>query len=302
MITRRLAFALSIRSEIYTVAPVIMRLSKLNYPFSIIDISEEKGWFDKGKQYLSLDYPKPTISIEFEPDEADKMREALVEFLLDNEIELIIISGVSLSSLLTISTCNRMGIATLRIDSGVRSYEMRDRKELLRQLVDQFASIHFTSLPTSTKNLLDEGVNSENIFLTGHPIADLVIRYIDESLNSSSILEELDIERNGYLLMYVDDRESLNYLDQIIKHSQDTHLPLIVPLTTELMRRLEEEDKYINYMMEYDVLFIESLDYIDHLALIYHAKQIFSDSDVVAMETSVLNKRCIFLGGDYYRQ
>jgi UDP-N-acetylglucosamine 2-epimerase len=301
MSIRKLAFALSVKSEIYTLAPVIMKFSKLNYPYSIIDISEEKGWFDKGKQYLSLDYPKPTVSIGFEPSNIEEMRESLTEFLLDNEIELVVVSGVSLGSLLTVSTCSNIGIPTVKIDAGVRSYEVSDKKEQLRQLIDRFTSIYLTSLPTSTKNLLDEGANAETIFLTGHPIADLVIKYVDHSLKSSDILDELDIERNKYLLMYIDEIASLHLLDEIIKFSQKAELPLIVPLTSELMKRLEDEDKNIKYMMDYDVLFIESLDYIDHLSLLYHAKQIFTDIDIVAIESSVLNKKCIFIGSGYYR-
>jgi predicted glycosyltransferase len=77
-------------------------------------------------------------------------------------------------------------------------------------------------------------------------------------------------------------------------------MPIIVPIDPDLRVKLEEEDKYIKYMMDYDILFTESLDYIDHLSLLYHSKYIYTDNDVVAIESSVLSKSVYFLG-DYFR-
>jgi|Deesub1362B_J571_1020462.scaffolds.fasta_scaffold00003_282 UDP-N-acetylglucosamine 2-epimerase (non-hydrolysing) len=297
---RKLTFIVGVKDEIYTLASVLMQLSRANFPFSVIDISEEKGWFEKGKQYLTLEYPKPNHSIKFRLESIDDMKNELMEFIINNEIDLVITCGASYSSLLAVTTCNEIGVTSINIDSGVRSYNISDKNEVLRQLIDQYASIRMTSLPTSTHNLINEGIEPNTIFLTGHPIADLVIRYIDRSLNSSTIHNELDIEKRKYIMLYIDRDSSLPYIDKIINITQNNEMPIIVPIDPDLRVKLEEEDKYIKYMMDYDILFTESLDYIDHLSLLYHSKYIYTDNDVVAIESSVLSKSVYFLG-DYFR-
>lgn len=295
-----IAILIGLMEDILIFAPLINLLTKLGYQCKVIDISEERGWFLKGSQYLVLNYRKPDLSIKFDFNKPERMSKELINFLEDEEIELLLINGKSYSSLLAASSAVNNGFQVVNIDAGLRKYDINDKREILRQLSDAYSTFHLTSLPSATKNLLSEGYSNKTIKLVGHLISDLITQYLGYAKTISTITEELDIDPNKYIVVVINYAENLNKLIEIIE-TAESEIPLIISINKDVKSRLEEEDKYYKLMMDYDIIFVEPLDFIDHITLLDNAIKVITDTDHIAIEAAILKKYCLYTGGKYPR-
>lgn len=291
-----IALTICTGEDILFFSSIINLLTKLNINHLIIDISEEKGWFRKGSQYLSLNYRRPDLSVKFDLDELDNMKSQISDFLIDNNVNINIIHGNSVGAIISSSESIKNGIVTLNLDAGIRCEGCID----YRILSDYLSNYNLTSLPSATKNLIDEGFNPSSIRLVGHPISDMVQQIEDEAVAKSSIMEELDLIREGYIASIIYDKESASSIDMLVNRSRE-ELPVIISVSKDIENKLVSEDKYIKYMMNYDVTFIEPLDVIDMIVFLKNSKFVVSDLDHVCLISAILRKPCIYLKGNYFR-
>lgn len=291
-----LAITICTGEDILLFSSIINLLTKLEVNYLIIDISEEKGWFRKGSQYLSLDYKKPDLSVKFDLNKLDRMKRQISKFLIDNEIDINIIHGNSVGAIISSSESMKNNIVTVNLDAGIR-YEGDIE---YRVISDYLSNYNLTSLPSATKNLIEEGFNPSGIKLIGHPISDMVQQVENEAITKSSILEELDLAKDNYIASIIYDIQSSNSIDNLIKYSKN-ELPIIISISKDIENKLFSDDKYIKYMMDYDVTFIEPLDVIDLIALIRNSKFVISDLDYVCLISAILRKPSIYLRGNYFR-
>jgi UDP-N-acetylglucosamine 2-epimerase len=277
----------SYREHIMIMAPIYHLLRAKGHRVYLYDVLEERGWFEKGVQYVSLDYDRSSLSIE--PGLDEDAIEYLARLFEDDDLDLIMYGGYSPYLLRVAVAAKMVGTPILHIGSGLRSY-VSDEEEILRQLTDHLIPFHVTYHPRHSNNLLREGFKPDYIKLTGCPIVDIVIQKLDYSLRNSSIIDELEVGENDYIAMELGNVRTLDYMDEFKEFSRVSGEYLIIPLAKNHKRYLVEKGEYMDVMERYDIMFIEVLDYIDHLCFLYNSRAVVTDSELVAMEGLLLGK------------
>lgn len=295
MLDVNVAITISKGEDILTFAGLADLFSKLQIKYYIIDISEEKGWFSKGVHYLVLDYRRPDLSVKFNMEGVKDMREEIADFLVNEEIHINLVHGSSFGALLSLSTSVDNDIISINVDAGLR-FDNED----LNKIADYLSNYNFTSLPSATKLLLNEGFSPESIRLTGHPMCDTIVQVEGKAAKKSKILEELEIKKNEYVSMILYNINSMEYIDKIGAIHSDT-LPIIVSTSRDVESKLRVDELYYKLMAKYDLMFIEPLDIIDLLFLLKNSRLIYTDTDHICIISSILKKPCIYLGSKYPR-
>lgn len=281
--------------DVLMFAGLIDLLKKLSIPHYIVDISEEKGWFRKGSMYLSLDYGRPDLSIEFKPSDVGGMRRRLGEFLEGNDVRVVVVHGASLGALLAASEASSRAIPVVNVDAGLRG--CRDAK--LRSAADHLANYNVTSLPSALRNLLSEGFSQSSVKLVGHPATD-AIRRLSSELGKSTILGELGLEEGGYVAGIIHDPSSIAYVGGIAEKAPE-ETPLVLSLSKDVEADLTREGKYVDYQMDYNVMFVEQLDIVDAVALIRGSRLVITDVDYACVAAAMLRKPAVYVGDAYPR-
>ena len=111
------------------------------------------------------------------------------------------------------------------IESGVRSYDMTMPEEQNRVITDRISDILFAPCLSATKNLRNEGVNPNKIFISGDILYDAYKNNINK-VGNESFLEKYNLKRNEYHYLTIHRQSNLrltslkhimNYLECVKK-------------------------------------------------------------------------------------
>ncbi len=289
----RIGVFLSTREDVVTFSPIYWMLRKAGHRVYLYDVGVEAGWFEKGLQYLSLDYDK--LSGHFDKDIPEEFIWSELEKLFEKiEFDYVFFIGRDVNILPYLKYCYENGIKTVHIGSGLRNYDLSVR-DLVSQLIDRYSMINFTYSPVHTRNLLEEGFDPSRVVLIGYPILELVSTKSGEAVMKSTILDELGVEEGDYVLIILWRRESLKYIDGLLRFSELAKEYLVCPLPKWGKRHLMNLDKYYSLMERYDITFLETMDIMDHLSLIINARSVITDVEWIYVEASVLGRPSLLL-------
>ncbi|MBW6479423.1 MAG: UDP-N-acetylglucosamine 2-epimerase (non-hydrolyzing) [Bacteroidales bacterium] len=249
--------------------------------------------------FVDLDFPRTNhyIAVGFGSHAAQTARTMLEveKVLLEEEPDLVILSGHQDATLACGITASKMQIPIAHIDAGLRSYEKYNPEEINRILTDVLCEYHFVSEHSAMKNLRDEGENSDKIFFTGNTLVDVLEMYWSD-MEESDVLNTLNLGEDNYVLATFHHKENLEKKQNLTE-------------ITEMIKRLSKNCKVIWLLPGYahkkllkkgldqelspGVLLSGPLPYIDFLALMYNAEVVITDSEGIQEETTYLGAQCI---------
>lgn len=102
-------------------------------------------------------------------------------------------------------------IPVVHVEAGLRSGDLLSPfpEEANRKITSQIASLHLAPTNTSKTNLMAEGVEPENIVVTGNTVIDALLATVDKKLPfSDPLLEELAASGRRILLVTTHRREN----------------------------------------------------------------------------------------------
>lgn len=76
----------------------------------------------------------------------------------------------------------RLGIRVFHMEAGNRCFDDRVPEEINRRIIDHSSDVLMPYTERSRQNLLDEGVHSSRIFVTGNPIKEVIDHFAEESV------------------------------------------------------------------------------------------------------------------------
>lgn len=100
----------------------------------------------------------------------------LENILLDEKPDAFLVLGDTNSSLGAI-VAKRMGVRVFHMEAGNRCFDDRVPEEVNRRIIDHSSDILMPYTERSRQNLLDEGIHSSRIYVTGNPIKEVVDYY-----------------------------------------------------------------------------------------------------------------------------
>jgi UDP-N-acetylglucosamine 2-epimerase (non-hydrolysing) len=211
--------------------------------------------------------------------------------LWDEKPDRLLILGDTNSALAAI-VAKRLGIPIYHMEAGNRCYDDRVPEEVNRRIIDHCSDILMPYTERSRANLLQEGISSEQIYVTGNPIYEVICHY-ESQIRQSSILADLGIQKDRYFLVTmhraenVDIEYRLRELTTAIDRLQRAYdLPIIISTHPHTQKRMEIFG--INIQNE-KVRFLPPFGFFDFIALEQNAFCVLSDSGTVQEECCIFH-------------
>jgi UDP-N-acetylglucosamine 2-epimerase len=209
--------------------------------------------------------------------------------------DVVLIQGDTNSTLGVALATSKMKLLLGHIEAGCRSFDRKMPEEQNRVLVADLATYHFAPTKTCVHNLLREGIARDSIFLTGHPIIDLLERV--RNLIDDITLRKFDLIRKKYCLVTlhreenVDSRERLESILRAVSLTSE-RTKVIFPIHPRTKKWVQ---KYhlSGYLQK--TIVVEPVGYLDGLAMIKNAFCVLTDSGGIQQEAAILGTPCLTL-------
>ncbi|MBD3182772.1 UDP-N-acetylglucosamine 2-epimerase (non-hydrolyzing) [Candidatus Poribacteria bacterium] len=192
----------------------------------------------------------------------------------------------------------RMGIPVYHMEAGNRCYDDRVPEEVNRRIIDHSSSILMPYTDRSKENLVMEGILPRRIHVIGNPIFEVLNKF-SKQIDSSSILEKLNLKENEYFLATLHRAENVDLPDRLKGFSVALKMinkkyGLKIIVSTHPRTR----SKLSNFGLENslgDVEYMEPMRFFDFVCLEKNAKCVLSDSGTVQEECCIFGVSTITL-------
>jgi len=167
------------------------------------------------------------------------------QVMLKEKPEVVFILGDTNSALSCI-IAKRLRIIIYHLEAGNRCFDNRVPEEINRRIIDHTADINMCYTEHARRNLLNEGIPTQNIFVVGSPLWEVYNAHMLR-VNSSKILEKLNLIKNNYILASIHREENvtigdklLTIMDTLVKLTKIHDMPIIFTTHPRTRNYLED--------------------------------------------------------------
>lgn len=244
-----------------------------------------------------------------------KMLEGLEQIYLLEKPDAVLVYGDTNSTIAGALAAIKIHIPVVHVEAGLRSFNKSMPEEVNRIACDHMSSILFTPTKAGLVNLEKEGFDIKysgkasadhpRVYLCGDIMFDNSLYFSEVSDDRSSIVQDLQLEKNGYILVTIHRDSNTDVaanLEQIFRAllevSQKSGLKIVLPihprtkhklkdqLSPELFERLENEKRFI---------IVPPAGFLDIIALEKNSRLIITDSGGLQKEAFFFQKPCVIL-------
>ena len=245
-------------------------------------------------------------------DVTSKVLLGMREVLNTDNPDIVLVHGDTSTSTAAALAAFYQQIPVGHVEAGLRTYNIYSPwpEEMNRQLTGRIATLDFAPTPLSRKNLLNEGVGDEHIFVTGNTVIDalhIVVNKIksDEQLNKNLSLQlkeqGYDVTRLGKdrKLVLITGHRRENFGDgfinicKAIKHLSEKYPDVDFVYPMHLNPNVRKPIHKIfgeNLDNLGNLFFIEPLEYLDFVFLMEKSTIVLTDSGGIQEEAPGLGK------------
>ena len=280
--------------------PEIIRLSLI---INLLDQHSEHTLVDTGQNYddrlsglffRELGVREPNISLGARGstfgEQIGQILSRAERVLEEYKPDRILILGDTNSGLAAIAA-RRAGIPVYHMEAGNRCYDFRVPEEGNRRIIDHVSSVLLPYTNRSRENLLREGIASEDIFVTGNPINE-VLQNFSREIAVSPILEKLKLKEKAFFLVTMHRAENVDVehrLRGVIESLIALHSQFGFPVMCSLHPRTRSKAMQFGVNLDHPGLaFFEPFGFFDFVRLEKSAFCIVSDSGTVQEEACIL--------------
>jgi UDP-N-acetylglucosamine 2-epimerase (non-hydrolysing) len=284
---------LGTRPEIIRLASVMSTLEKftdhvLVHTGQNYDHELNQVFFD------DLSVKKPDHFLEVDTSSLGKvLGEILIkteEVLLKEKPDAVLALGDT-NSAIGLLMAKRMKIPTYHMEAGNRCFDANVPEEINRKMVDHISDFNLVYTEHARRHLLSEGLSHRFTYLTGSPMREVLDTH-RESINKSTILDELKLKARGYFIISVHREEnvdSLNNLKRVVECLSALYehykIPVIVSTHPRTKARLEQAGLGEDIG---DIRFLKPFGFHDYNKLQVDSFCAISDSGTISEESSML--------------
>lgn len=199
------------------------------------------------------------------------------------------------NSCLTAIAAKRRHIPIFHMEAGNRCFDQRVPEETNRKIVDHTADINLTYSDIAREYLLREGFPSDRIIKTGSPMFE-VINSRKGDIESSDVLERLDLKEDNYFVVSAHREENINLevnfldlVDSLNAIAEKYNMPIIVSTHPRTRKMIETKGVEFNHLVKT----MKPLGFNDYVKLQIKAKAVLSDSGTISEESSILGFKAL---------
>lgn len=166
--------------------------------------------------------------------------------LLKEKPDRFLVLGDTNSSLAAI-IAKRMGVPVYHMEAGNRCFDDRVPEEVNRRLIDHSSDILMPYTYRSRENLIREGINGQDIFVTGNPIKE-VLDAKEKEIDTSPIKKSLGLVNKKYFLVTLHREENVDIPTRLVSFvnafdilTKKYNMPLVWSVHPRTRKRLMEQ-------------------------------------------------------------
>ncbi len=248
--------------------------------------------------FAELDLPQPDVNLGVGSGphgaQTAAMLAGIEEVLLAEKPDWVLVYGDTNSTLAGALAAAKLHIPVAHVEAGLRSFNRRMPEEINRVLADHAADLLLCPSQTAVDNLSAEGL-TQGVHLVGDVMADALLWATERAPTQSSILEQVGVSEQGYVLATVhraentDDPVRLRAILDAFAALEDSIVFPIHPRTQARIADLNLKSQIANLNA------IAPVGYLDMVRLMQAARMILTDSGGIQKEAYWLGVPCVTL-------
>jgi len=307
---KKISVIFGTRPEAIKLAPIILKLR--NHPEIECNVCVTAQHREMMDQVLDVFEINPDVDLDImRPDQSlaeitSKGVEQIDAYLNTAKPNLILVQGDTTTTFVAALVAFYHDIVVGHVEAGLRTGNLKAPwpEEANRILTSRLSSLHFAPTETNKKNLMAEGVDPGNIFVTGNTVIDALFLAIEKIKDQPPTIPDLKIhkslDKNPIVLITGHRRENFgkglesisNAIAELAKRFPDTHFVYPVHMNPKVKSTVEKilggndlgNEKLLN------VHLIGPLPYLSFVALMDRATLILTDSGGIQEEAPSLGK------------
>lgn len=211
------------------------------------------------------------------------------EVMQKEKPDAVLVLGDTNSALSAISA-KRLKIPIFHMEAGNRCWDWNVSEMINRKIVDHISDINLPYTEHSRRYLLSEGIDGKTIFVTGSPMREVLRDNLDK-IEKSNILNELNLEKNKYILLSshreenIDNEEHFMSLMHAINDIAEKYqMPVIYSTHPRSQKFIEKR----NFKFHPLVQNLKPFGFMDYNKLQKNAYCVLSDSGTLSEESAML--------------
>ena len=285
------------RPEAIKMCPLVNELKKRNKDFEtlvcvtgqhrqmldqVLDIFKVKPDYD-----LSIMKEKQTLF-----DVTINILNTIKEVLEKEKPDIVLVHGDTSTTFSTALACFYLQIPVGHVEAGLRTYNLLSPypEEFNRQAVGSIATYHFAPTEKAKKNLINEGKDSKNIFVTGNTAIDA----LKTTVNSNYTHPELEWAKGSKLILLTAHRREnlgkpMHHMFKAIRRivNEFNDIKVIYPIHMNPIVRTAAKEELGNCER---IHIIDPLDVLDFHNFLARSYLILTDSGGIQEEAPSLGK------------
>lgn len=192
------------------------------------------------------------------------------------------------NSCLCVIAAKRLKIPIFHLEAGNRCKDENLPEEVIRRIVDVTSDVNLCYSENARKYILDSGVKPEYTYVTGSPMAEVLNDCI-EKINSSDILEKLNLKKDGYILLSAHREENIDIesnfmalMNAVNAMARMYDMPILYSCHPRSRKMIEKRD----FVFDKRVVQHQPLGFFDYNQLQKNAFCVVSDSGTLPEEAS----------------
>lgn len=204
------------RPEAIKMAPLVKKLEEAEGIDSILCVTaQHREMLD---QVLDLFELKPDYDLNImKPNQTISMITSnvilgLEEVLKKEKPDIVLVHGDTTTTFATALASFYQQIKVGHVEAGLRTLDKYSPypEEMNRVLTGHIADFHFAPTQTNVDNLIKEGINEKNVFITGNTVIDALLNVVDKPYEfENETLKSLDFENRRVITVTCHRRENL---------------------------------------------------------------------------------------------
>jgi UDP-N-acetylglucosamine 2-epimerase (non-hydrolysing) len=217
--------------------------------------------------------------------------------LAEHHADLVLVVGDVNSTLACALVAAKRGVPVAHVEAGLRSRDRTMPEEINRILTDQLSDYLFTTERSALGNLTAEGIPSERVFFVGNVMIDTLLQHRRRALERP-VLQELELTSGAYALCTIHRPSNVDSA-QAAAATAAALIAIAARMTTVIPMHPRTRERFAQFGVLEDlrrtpnVRVIEPRGYLDFLALMSHARLVFTDSGGIQEETTALGIPCL---------
>lgn len=244
-----------------------------------------------------------------------KMIEGLEAIFIKEQPDAVLVYGDTNSTIAGALAASKIHIPVIHVEAGLRSFNKAMPEEINRISCDHMSTMLFTPTHTGINNLVKEGftlntnnkasIDQPHVYHCGDIMFDNSIHFSGISDEKSTILSELNLETNGFVLCTVhrdsntDVKENMESIFQaLLDIAENSGLKVILPLHPRTKAKMETQlsaDLFKSIETSEMIQVIPPAGFLDIISLEKNARIIVTDSGGLQKESFFFEKPCVIL-------